>query len=290
MKDKPSSDIAVFVLSGESMKPLMKTGDVFMASKVFPEKLKYGDIVVFEKNGKLVSHSIIKVKREGTDIKVLTKGLNRNEDDGWTDGDVLKFEVEALKKGKHFLGLNRTKKTFYCALAPLRKKIRNCLFEFSVKISPLFRFMMKKGLIKVKKIMSQDEELVVLWDRSVLKRRGDNREIHPFFRKGAVKEEDLMESAEKQGKTGNVYMNPDLVFRIEGDEGLVYNVKTGDFRIINETGCAILKLANGNFDKKGIIDLILEEYESKDQEEMMVKEVGEFIDDLSKRDIIRLID
>lgn len=283
-----NSQNIVFILTGESMNPLFRTSDILLAERVLKDELKTGEIVVFEKGKKLIAHTVVKTERRGEAVKILTKGLNRNYNDGWTDFRNIKYRITAVKKGGGFKYLTRTEKMFVYRWSYFRKKYRNLLFKSAVGISPLIKILINAKILKLNRLQFEEQEVYLVFKRKILERKSEEKNYHPFIGKSALEENDIVKSSVPQGKKGNLVLNPDVIFRTEGDEGLVYNVKTGDFKIVNETGCAILDLTDGNSCKNAIIEKLAEKYESDDPNSMK-KEINEFIDNLLKSDIIRIL-
>lgn len=76
----------IAVLS-DSMVPEFSRGDAVIIKKINDKelkKLKKGDILYYNKEGKPIIHRIISVKIEGKNVEFSTKGDNNNTDDPWT--------------------------------------------------------------------------------------------------------------------------------------------------------------------------------------------------------------
>ncbi len=279
---------SVFVIKGDSMLPLLKTSDVLTAVGIKDKDLRKGEIVVFERGDRLVAHCVEKIQRDADKIMVLTRGLNKNNSDGWVESAKIKFTMSATVKGGKVKYLSRTEKIFFFYYSFFRKKARNFIFDLSVKISPLIKFLIGSKIIKIERLKLEDEDVYLLFKRKIFEKNREIEKYHPFIRKSVLSSEDIVQSSEFKGKPGGVILDPDVVFRTEGDEGLVYNVKTGDFRILNETGCSVLRYADGNNTREEILKRMYLEYEAENPGEME-KEIEDFIDNLLKKGIIKCI-
>jgi len=76
-------------VSGTSMAPTIKDGDVVLWVKADPAELEVGDIIVYQHptqpGEKLIVHRIIRIIKEGGKYMFETKGDNRLESDAETD-------------------------------------------------------------------------------------------------------------------------------------------------------------------------------------------------------------
>jgi len=65
------------VVEGQSMEPLLQTGDIVIVYKVDEGDLRLGDIVVYKKSdGSLIIHRIIDIYETSSAIVIITKGDN----------------------------------------------------------------------------------------------------------------------------------------------------------------------------------------------------------------------
>ncbi|MHB9155196.1 MAG: PqqD family protein [Endomicrobiales bacterium] len=78
--------------------------------------------------------------------------------------------------------------------------------------------------------------------------------------------------------------NPEIVFRKEGKEALLYDSQTGKFDIINETGIFIWKLCNGTNTEEDIVAKVLDAYSVS--RPAAVKDVKNFLKCVSKSGLI----
>lgn len=76
----------IFVVATGSMVPEYNVGDVLVAKEVDPSELKAGDNVAYKGavgsfNGKVITHKIKSIEKEGNDYKIITQGVaNTGED------------------------------------------------------------------------------------------------------------------------------------------------------------------------------------------------------------------
>ena len=72
-----------FTVTTGSMDPTIKGGDYIISTKLRNENIKIGDIITFVEDNTLITHRVIKIKKENGVVKsVITKGdANNIEDD-----------------------------------------------------------------------------------------------------------------------------------------------------------------------------------------------------------------
>lgn len=78
--------------------------------------------------------------------------------------------------------------------------------------------------------------------------------------------------------------NNDFILRKEGEEGILFNPKTGAFPTLNATACFIWELLDGNNSKEKIADEIVKEYSIP--KETAVKDLNEFLLDSREGGIV----
>ena len=83
------------------MEPVYSRGDAVIYSKADASEVVKDDILVFVKNGVVVTHRIIKISGSGKEILIQTKGDANNTPDSFTvnSGDVLgivKYKVKYI--------------------------------------------------------------------------------------------------------------------------------------------------------------------------------------------------
>ncbi|MBP8973033.1 MAG: PqqD family protein [Anaerolineae bacterium] len=60
--------------------------------------------------------------------------------------------------------------------------------------------------------------------------------------------------------------NPELVFRTDGEEGLLFDPETGQIIYLNETAAFIYGLLDGKHSREQIIGLLMQKYDILDRE------------------------
>ena len=73
----------LIAIGSNSMSPIYERGDAVIYRKIDVEKLKVGEIIAFKKNGKIVTHRIIKISKVDKDFIINTKGDANNAPDVW---------------------------------------------------------------------------------------------------------------------------------------------------------------------------------------------------------------
>jgi signal peptidase len=67
-----------FLISGVSMEPTLKAGDVVIVKKSSPEDIQIGDVVLFNKEEKRVLHRVVEINRSGMETEIITQGDANN--------------------------------------------------------------------------------------------------------------------------------------------------------------------------------------------------------------------
>ena len=91
----------MIAIGSNSMEPVYSRGDAVIYSKADASEVVKDDILVFVKNGVVVTHRIIKISGSGNEILIQTKGDANNTPDSFTvnGGDVLgivKYKVKYI--------------------------------------------------------------------------------------------------------------------------------------------------------------------------------------------------
>ena len=68
-------------------------------------------------------------------------------------------------------------------------------------------------------------------------------------------------SKEERERMATWAANPEIVFRPEGDEAILFNPDTGGVRLLNETAAFIYRLLDGEHDEETIVARLMDEYE-----------------------------
>jgi len=83
-------------------------------------------------------------------------------------------------------------------------------------------------------------------------------------------------------------LNPNIVFRDEEGESLLFDPDTGQVKILNETGTMIYELLTQNLGKEMIIDSITSEYNSVNRQDLE-QDFDEFTAQMEQSGILTLI-
>jgi len=62
-------------MKGDSMSPFIKEDDLLVIDPQ-PEKIRFGDIVVYRHNGKCIAHRVVGIRKSAADTRLLLKGDN----------------------------------------------------------------------------------------------------------------------------------------------------------------------------------------------------------------------
>ena len=91
----------IAVIGTGSMTPTINIGDIIVVDKAIsktPEKLKVGDVLVFEEENKIYTHRIIEMEENNGNVKIITKGDRKgNAVDSWV---VTNKEIVGIVKFK----------------------------------------------------------------------------------------------------------------------------------------------------------------------------------------------
>ena len=88
-------------LSGFSMFPFLKEGDVALIKKVEINALKIGDVIVFKQDQKMVAHRLMALKKNGENNILTTKGdTSKNNDPIFTKKEYVGKIISYNRKGK----------------------------------------------------------------------------------------------------------------------------------------------------------------------------------------------
>lgn len=69
-----------YIITTNSMKPLLTEGDIIIVKQVEEKELKQGDVITFYQSGEVITHRITNIE-EGQIKKYITKGDNNNVED-----------------------------------------------------------------------------------------------------------------------------------------------------------------------------------------------------------------
>lgn len=111
MQEKPRSR-KITKLAGSSMFPALRQGDVLFLESASPEKIKLGDIVVFEQGEKMVCHRIVnRIKKSGP-IIFAEKGDNCFSGTRITANQII-GRVSEVYRGKQRINLHDRRSLLY---------------------------------------------------------------------------------------------------------------------------------------------------------------------------------
>ena len=100
VKDALNKDIAIPLKTfGLSMGDTIRSGEWILVRKVTPDKLRFGDIVIFQDRTHFVCHRLIRKKEIRGTACVLTKGDSHIAPDRYVPASAILARVAGLKKG-----------------------------------------------------------------------------------------------------------------------------------------------------------------------------------------------
>lgn len=114
-------------VTGDSMSPVLRTGDSIYVEPVKSEDLSAGDILVYRTEGSMVAHRLIRILRSNGKFMFLTKGDTFSSSDGLLKESELIGRVYAT--GKYGMDLN------------LKKGVFSIVNRLSYLLSPLSSFL-----------------------------------------------------------------------------------------------------------------------------------------------------
>ena len=79
--------------------------------------------------------------------------------------------------------------------------------------------------------------------------------------------------------------NPEIVYREEGEEALLFNPRTGDVKLLNPTGRFIFKLCDGRHSRADIADKMIESFDVDDSGRVR-KDLSRFLKDLEHQGFV----
>jgi ATP-binding cassette, subfamily B, bacterial len=107
--DQPADDLlkdgrtTLFKMTGNSMYPVLKDGDVGMVQKCNPENLRIGDIVVFKLGEKFVAHRLINIQQNGALTFYSARGDKNLFNDPPFTVETLSGQIIQFTRGKKIL-------------------------------------------------------------------------------------------------------------------------------------------------------------------------------------------
>lgn len=88
-------------------------------------------------------------------------------------------------------------------------------------------------------------------------------------------------SGRNKTRTGNLRCNPEIVFREEGKEALLFNPGSGSIKVLNQTGKVIWKLINGKRTQRQIEDKLVDKF-SDVKRKQISEDLANFLNSLEK--------
>jgi len=79
--------------------------------------------------------------------------------------------------------------------------------------------------------------------------------------------------------------NPEIVFREEDGEALLFDPKTGEIKLLNKTGSLIYKLCDGRHKREDMVKEIIENFEIEDEKRVR-SDLDKFLKELQDKGFI----
>lgn len=248
------------------MKPFLKESTIVFFERTDFDQLKPLNIIVIQKNKEIhpVVHRIIRIYRNKRII--VTKGDNSRKLDKPVNFNMVLGRVIAVKCGNKILRTNRVKEFYQFKLSQVYLLIRRLAYKFIYENTDiLFTSNIYKLLIKKRKLLKKNWGIYLLDKKIAIRDQEHNNYTwrHEIISKNAL----FITGIEKyfnqirNESQMNIKKNSELVFRNEGGEGLLYNPKTGEMKVLNETACLIYSLLDGKHSKKDIVNEIINIYD-----------------------------
>lgn len=101
--------IRMFTVATGSMEPVYEVGDVLISKEISPEDMKIDDDIVYRGNkgsfdGKIVTHRVIDIQKDGENYKITTKGVANTEKDPEITQEQVYGKIVYKVKTLSFLG------------------------------------------------------------------------------------------------------------------------------------------------------------------------------------------
>lgn len=274
------------LIFGKSMKPFYKEGSYVYFDKISFDELKLRNLIVFRKKAKakLIVHRIVKINRDRK--LVFTKGDNSKLLDLPITEDFILGKVAALEKKGKICRISRSRENFQYLISRIYVKTKNffnsivyLLFPHILSVDFLRKVFIKKKYHRSKRIYFLINKKFAVYG----KKRNNYLYVNQHFLRHSDKIkkfiENEMEMMEKPNNT-----NFDIVFRQEEQEGILYNAKTGDLKILNETACFIYSIFSKSHSIEKVVNELISVYDIEKQE--AEKEVNSFIQELREKNLL----
>ncbi|HWW60725.1 MAG TPA: S24/S26 family peptidase, partial [Thermoanaerobaculia bacterium] len=97
-----------FRATGDSMWPLIQSGDYLLVEPAAASNIARGDVVLARLDRGLTAHRVIEVRRDGASLRITTRGDNAPQNDApFTESAILGRVTHAERDG-HQSSINRT--------------------------------------------------------------------------------------------------------------------------------------------------------------------------------------
>lgn len=268
------------------MKPFFKPGAVLFFKKVPCKQLKPGNVIVFRRSSDLkpVIHRIIKI--DTIKESVVTRGDNCKFNDLPVDFSLILGKIIAKQNKSKISTISRNTEIIHKFIASVYLKIKIIFHRLLYFIFPaaLSTFLIKDNILK--KSENKNMINIFFFNKQIAvykKGRYNSLYVYPLLLKQAEKLKNLIVS-NKIMKTNFKPDNADIMFREEDSEGIIYNAKTGEIKILNETACVMYSLLKKHNSIETVVNKLISLYDIDKQKAQ--QEVQCFFDELVKRELI----
>jgi len=93
-------------LSGESMVPFLPSGSRVLVSQTAAEQISFGNLLLYEAEGTIICHRVLRRRREGRSYAFLAKGDGWRKTDPWISADQVIGKVIAIHRNGRLLRLD----------------------------------------------------------------------------------------------------------------------------------------------------------------------------------------
>ena len=93
-------------LSGESMVPFLPGGSKILVSQTTAGQIRLGNLLLFEVEGRIICHRVLRRRGQGASYTFLTKGDGRRATDPWVCAEQVIGKVTAINRNGSIVRLN----------------------------------------------------------------------------------------------------------------------------------------------------------------------------------------
>jgi len=93
-------------LSGESMVPFLPSGSKVLVSHTTAGQIRLGNLLLYEAEGRIICHRVLRRRRYGASYTFLTKGDGRRMTDPWVCAEQVIGKVMAINRNGSIVRLN----------------------------------------------------------------------------------------------------------------------------------------------------------------------------------------